>query len=121
MLHESYVSQKEENVFRRWFQDDYFDLIVWYDLDTKTITGFQLCYDKNRNEHAFTWHRDSGFSHNRIDNSRSPQSYAGTPILVDDGIFPYNMVMSKFVESSGGIDAAIRDLVMEKLNEYSRS
>ena len=30
---------------RRWFRDDDFDLIIWYD-DSDTVFGFQLCYDK---------------------------------------------------------------------------
>jgi hypothetical protein len=120
MLRESYVSQKEESVFRRWFQDEYFDLIVWYDLDTRLISGFQLCYDKHKNEHAFTWHKDSGFSHNKIDDSRSLHRHPATPILVDDGVFPFETIMGKFITSSYNIDAAVRDLVIEKLTEYSR-
>jgi hypothetical protein len=119
MLHESHVSQKEENNFRRWFQDEYFDLIVWYDLETEQISGFQLCYDKNKNEHAFTWHKDSGFSHNKIDDSRAPGSHPATPILIDDGVFPFRIIMGKFIASSCNIDAAIRNLVIEKLTGYS--
>ncbi len=121
MLQESYVSQKEDSVFRRWFQDEYFDLIVWYDLDTKLIAGFQLCYDKNKNEHAFTWHKDYGFGHNKIDDSRSLHRHPATPILVDDGIFPFETILNRFMGSSGGIDAVIRDLVIEKLTGYSTS
>ncbi len=33
--------QIENEGFRRWFTDDFFDLIVWY--ENKEITGFQLC------------------------------------------------------------------------------
>ncbi len=120
MLHESYVSQKETNVFRRWFQDEYFDLIVWYDLETKLITGFQLCYDKNRDEHAFTWHKNIGFSHNRIDDARADHRHPATPILVADGMFPFEEILERFRASSAGIDEAIRSLVIEKLAEYSR-
>ncbi len=120
MLSESSVSQKEENVFRRWFQDEYFDLIVWYDQETGLISGFQLCYDKHKNEHAFTWHKNAGFSHNKIDDSRSSGSHPATPILIDDGVFPFSIIMGKFVTSSGNLDPAIRDLVMEKLAEFSR-
>ena len=120
MLQESYVSQKEENSFRRWFQDEYFDLIVWYDPAKTLILGFQLCYDKNRNEHAFTWHKDSGSNHNRIDTSRTPGSHPASPILVDDGVFPFNSIMSRFVASSGDLDPVIRNLVIEKLTDYSK-
>ena len=42
------VRQREEEGIRRWFFDDYFDLIIWYD-NNHQIEGFQLCYDKNYN------------------------------------------------------------------------
>jgi hypothetical protein len=31
---------------RRWFTDSDFDLIVWYEADSSSIAGFQLCYEK---------------------------------------------------------------------------
>lgn len=120
MLHESKVSQKEKNVFRRWFQDDYFDLIVWYDIDYKSILGFQLCYDKNYDEHAFTWNKLYGFQHHRIDNSRTLYSYPATPILVSDGVFPFADLIKRFNISSENIDITIKNLVIEKLTEYSK-
>jgi len=49
MLKELNVAQKEEDIFRRWFKDDYFDLIVWYNRNDYSIRGFQLCYDIARN------------------------------------------------------------------------
>ena len=120
MLHESPASQKEKNVFRRWFQDDYFDLIVWYNTGKSVIDGFQLCYDKNRNEHAFTWHREAGFGHHKIDDSRSPFSHPATPILVNDGVFPFDEIMERFNRSSDEIDETIKNLVVEKLTEFSK-
>lgn len=120
MLRESLVSQKEESTYRRWFQDEYFDLIVWHDRESGQITDFQLCYDKNKDEHAFTWHATGGFSHHRIDNSRSPHRHPSTPILVDDGVFPLTSIMEKFRDSSGALEAGLRDLVMEKLSEFSK-
>jgi hypothetical protein len=120
MLHESPASQKEKDVFRRWFQDDYFDLIVWYSPDRSVIDGFQLCYDKNRDEHAFTWHRTAGFGHNKIDNSRGALGHPATPILVNDGFFPFDEIMKRFNRSSDELDEQIRDLVVEKLIEFSK-
>jgi len=46
--------QVEGEGFRRWFTDDYFDLIVWYG-DQNAMIGFQLCYDKQGKERALTW------------------------------------------------------------------
>jgi len=120
MLHESPASQKEKNVFRKWFQDDYFDLIVWYNIENGAIDGFQLCYDKDKDEHAFTWHREAGFGHNKIDDSRAPMSYPATPILVTDGVFPFDEIMKRFNRSSDELDEKIRNLVIEKLTEFSK-
>jgi len=119
MLKETTVSQKEPNTFRRWFQDTYFDLIVWYDMEDRSISGFQLCYDKPSDEHAFLWHKNSGFSHHAVDDSRSQHKHPATPLLVGDGIFPVEMIITRFRESSKEIDPVVRNLVIEKLSEYS--
>lgn len=54
---------------RRWFNDDDFDLIVRH--NGGTITGFQLCYDRNGNEHALTWMEGKGAGHHRIDSGEN--------------------------------------------------
>lgn len=115
------VAQKEKGIFRRWFQDDYFDLIIWYDLSGRAVRGFQLCYDKGRHQHAFTWHRDSGFAHNRVDESRTPMNHPATPILVSDGIFPADALITIFRERSANLNQKIIELVMDKISEYGSS
>jgi hypothetical protein len=62
----SHVRQALEAPRRRWFADDYFDLIVWVGNRGECI-GFQLCYDKSGDEHALTWHKKTGFRHHRVD------------------------------------------------------
>ena len=49
------VRQREEEGYRRWFLNDFFDVIIWYDKPKGSMKGFQVCYSKNRNEKAFTW------------------------------------------------------------------
>jgi hypothetical protein len=39
---------------RRWFSDEYFDLVVWQSVGNG-IVGFHLCYDKARTERAVSW------------------------------------------------------------------
>ncbi len=106
------VSQNEADrgIFRRWFYDDYFDLVVWYG-DTREVVGFQLCYDRLRDPHAYTWYAKSGGGHNRIDTGPELHNLQ-TPILVKDGIFPMKMVSARFSEASRGIDPAVRELVI---------
>lgn len=103
---------------RRWFSDYYFDLIVWY-TDEDIISGFQLCYDKSRNQRAMTWKRPSSYSHMRIDDGENrPGQYKATPILVPDGIFDIHSIAERFKHVSNAMDPAIAILVYEKILEY---
>ena len=109
------VYQKANDVFRRWFKDNYFDLIIWYD-EMKSIIGFQLCYDVQNNERAITY-SNGIFSHNKIDQGNLPTKNL-TPILVPDGLFDESIVIPKFDEASKNIDTNVRDYVYRKLSEY---
>ena len=105
---------------RRWFEDSYFDLCVWYDPDG-SIYGFQLCYDRNYNEHSFTWDREKGSHHNRIDSGDEFPGPKRTPILIPDGILPYEHLVKAFRDSSQGLDGDIVAIVLEKLAVFPRS
>lgn len=110
------VKQFEDEGFRRWFSDNYFDLIIWY--QDKIITGFQLCYDKQGMERSLTWIKGKGFSHNKIDNGEKPGHSKMTPILVADGIFDKESIAEKFKKASKNIEAAISSFVYSKLLKY---
>jgi hypothetical protein len=103
---------------RRWFSDDFFDLIVWYS-PRSDIEGFQLCYQKGRDEKALTWFKDAGFSHNRIDNGEGrPGRHKMTPILTPDGLFDKDHILGLFRKESTEIDFTIASFVSEKMMEY---
>ena len=112
--------QVEGEGIRRWFMDDYFDLIVWYD-DQKSLIGFQLCYDKQRRERALTWTRDHGFQHNRIDSGETPGHSKMTPIIVADGAFSRDPVAERFHVASASIEPGIARFVHEMLLQYPSS
>lgn len=112
------VSQREGEAPRRWFGSEYFDLIVWYEDDGERILGFQLCYDKQGDEHAFTWRAGRGFTHHAIDDGTSTPLARRTPILVPDGVFPLEPVRERFERESGDIDPLVRELVLRRLGEY---
>jgi hypothetical protein len=105
--------------FRRWFTDEYFDLIVWYD-EQRTLVGFQLCYDKEGTERALTWTREHGFQHNRIDAGEVAGHAKMTPIVVADGAFSRDPVAERFRAESGGIERAVAAFVYESLMRYPR-
>jgi hypothetical protein len=106
--------------FRRWFTDEYFDLIVWYDDRTKLV-GFQLCYDKDGRERAVTWTREHGFQHNRIDAGEVTGHAKMTPIVMADGIFSRDPVADRFRSESAGIEDDIAAFVYETLKTYPGS
>jgi hypothetical protein len=101
---------------RRWFTDDYFDLIVWY--EEAQVIGFQLCYDKGGRERALTWHRPHRYLHTRVDNGEIPMAYKMSPVLVQDGAFDHERVAEKFRRASAGIEPRLAALVLESLRVY---
>jgi len=106
---------------RRWFSDEYFDLIVWMDRRT-AVCGFQLCYDKNKAERALTWTIEKGFRHECVDDGEDNPAKNLTPILVPDGVCPIHEITALFLRESIEIDPDIASFVAVRLKEYeSRS
>ena len=118
MLKETYPGKDSEGRRRRWFADDYFDLIVWMDTDEE-ISGFQLCYDKSTMERAVTWKRGSGFTHQRVDDGEADPAKNSTPILVPDGACPIQELIRIFTERSADMDEAVRSMILHELKEYA--
>lgn len=94
---------------RRWFTDLYFDLIVWYS-DDGTISGFQLCYDKQEHERAFTWRKGHQCIHEAIDSGEQPGHSKMSPILGGASPVPEACVEERFFHESADIDD--RDIVL---------
>lgn len=111
------VRQTEETGRRRWFSDDFFDLIVWYD-DRDSLLGFQLCYDLRGDQRVLTWHRRRGYSHDRVDDGEQVPQRDMTPILVADGLFARDSIITRFKERVGDIDRTVAELVVARLEAY---
>jgi hypothetical protein len=101
---------------RRWFSDDYFDLVVWYD-EAGSVSGFQLCYDKQGTERALTWLRDEGVDHRKIDSGEDSPLKNMSPVLIPDGAIPYDMLLRQFRTRANALDSAIAGLIENKLQE----
>jgi hypothetical protein len=115
------IRQNEGEPIRRWFVDDYFDLVVWMNND-RQIDGFQLCYDKSGEQHALTWHRESGYMHNRVDTGEGkPGKPKEIPILVADGNFQYEEIARVFKEKSENLEQPLADMIYKKIVQYSAS
>ena len=111
------VRQRSGEGIRRWFRDDRFDLIVWYDGDS--VEGFQLCYDTDKNERAITWYATGSYVHAKVDDGERSFGTKGAPILVSDGVFEANRVATDFREAASAISSDIAELVYDRLVNYS--
>ena len=120
MLREIAPVTQEGELRRRWFEDEVFDLIVWYD-EHEEIFGFQLCYDKSGSEHALTYLNETGCSHHRIDTGEKSVWETRAPVLTAGGVFPHQRVGESFDERSKAIDSRVAEYVMRKINEYASS
>jgi hypothetical protein len=110
------VLQERGAGHRRWFESDGLDLVVWLDRHA-AITGFQLCYDLGRGEHALTWREESGFAHNRIDTGDETPLANRTPVLEADGPVPWNEIAHLFNQRSKTLEPTLRRLIDERLAE----
>lgn len=120
MLKEWKRIRQEKHSFRRLFTDDNFDLYVWYKSPHNlTITGFQLVYNSDGCQKALTWQQESGFSHLKID--EGDKGLNRSPILVLDGLFDYGSVVDALRCSMKDLDPDISDLVIEKINKYTKT
>jgi hypothetical protein len=109
------VSQPKGEPRRRWFDDEYFDLIVWYAADGGFF-GFQLCYDRSRKPRALTWTAASGYRHSGVDDGEGAGVMAKeAPVLVADGLFDAPSVSQRFDKAAENLPAEIRGFVLGKL------
>ncbi|WP_127478067.1 hypothetical protein [Sulfurivermis fontis] len=100
---------------RRWFSDNEFDLIVWLDAE-EAIIAFDLCYDKQRQEHVFRWRAAQGLSHLRVDDGEQRSGrHKMTPIYVTDGHFDAAAVARRFSAAAAAVPWGIRDFVLDRL------
>jgi len=99
---------------RRWFTSPNCDLIVW--MDGAAPSGFQLCYDKDAQEHALTWRPGLGFSHMRVSDGRRG-SHKGTPFLEPDGRCDPAHILEVFNKEAAFLPREYVALVEEKVRE----
>lgn len=117
MLKEYAKVRQERGSVRRLFSDDQYDLYVWYEADGLTIIGFQIVYFRGEEQKAFTWTRESGFTHTTVegwDDSR----FNRTPFLVADGTVDIASLRSDFEFRGIEVDEAVKAFVSGKLAEF---
>lgn len=114
------VRQRPEEGYRRWFLNEYFDVVVWYESRGGQMYGFQLCYDRHHDERAFTWERGKQSSHyvsSGADERGRP--WIATAILHGDaGPVPKDVV-SRLVEERGELESALLETILERVGAYN--
>lgn len=102
---------------RRWFYSELLDLTVWVSPEDKPI-GFQLCYRDGLTEHAFTWLKERGFNHSRVDSGWARSSMKATPVLVPDGHIDTKKLKLRFEAAAGNVPKDCREVVHAALRAY---
>jgi hypothetical protein len=72
---------------------------VWLD-EGDNISGFQLCYNKEVDERALTWKRETLYTRHRVDDAEAKTLRKATSILVADGTFDYLGVADRFKQEN---------------------
>ena len=103
---------------RRWFADDFFDLIVWLEPDG-SVWGFQLCYDRGFKPRALTWIKGKGFTHAGIDDGEEPGgAHKSSPVLVRDGLFDPKSIGDKLAAAAGELPPEMLAPILQKVREF---
>ena len=111
------VKQEAGGGRRRWFADDGMELIVLFDAKAQ-VEGIQICYpDARQREHALTWRLTGGFDHNRVATGDTRPDKNMTPILVADGIVPWETLRREFAKRSAALEPALQEFITTRLAE----
>lgn len=115
------VRQYPGEMLRRWFDDDenFFDLITWVD-DAGLVSGFQLSYTVGGFERALTW-LGGDFSHRLVDAGDDSPLENNSAVLGDAAAYPFVRLQRRFIASSQEIDDHVREIILQKLEEYSNN
>ena len=121
MLREIISGRKKTNgQIRLWYVDDKLDLFVFLN-ENNVLMQFQLCYNKQDNEHVISWSNKFGYAHNRIDTGRNTPGRAGSPLFVPNGSCDIDEVKTNFLNSSLNLDITLFEQVYRKLVGYKYS
>ena len=106
------VDQKEldKGIKRRWFQNEKYTLIVWYNLAGEKV-GFQLCYGEAGSDTAISWYNNHEFSHRKIDYGKH-QNMA--PVLQTDSGRIGQELFTDFYRYTKNLDADIVEFIQSK-------
>ncbi|MFP4376395.1 MAG: hypothetical protein ACLFP4_05075 [Spirochaetales bacterium] len=112
------ATKDNEEGRRRWYTDEAMDLIVWY--SGSDVTHFQLCYDKQHEQHAIVWSSDGLLRHQRVDTGESrPGSPKSAPIIAQEANKEIGELEIDFLRRAENLDPILVSFVRESIAHFS--
>jgi len=92
------VRQRDDEGYRTWYFNSFFDVVLWYSSKGGEFLGFQICYSRNFHEKAFTWTPNYS-SHRLVSDTYFEKgvSHMSTGILTGDGGVIPEEVVQRFI------------------------
>lgn len=118
MLKEFKKFRQVEEITRRLFTDEYFDLYLWYKKNSDYFIGFQLVFSVNNIQMALTAEVGK-YPHIRKVDSGDDQFYDPTDLLDGTGYFPQDEVYKMFEKHSKNLDEELRVNILKVISTYN--
>lgn len=118
MLKEFKKLRQVEEISRRLFTDEYFDLYLWYKKNSEDFIGFQLVFSVNDNQMALTAEVGK-YPHIRKVDSGDDQFYDPTDLLDGTGYFPQEELYEMFEKHSENLDEELRVNILKVIRTYN--
>lgn len=99
------VKQIKGEGFRRWFVDNDFELILWYD-PMKKLEGFQICYDKMAGTRTITWKKVV-----------TPEGKMKS-VLLSDGPYNRSRLLALAEHSTRDLEESLRSFILNRLESH---
>lgn len=112
-----HVTQRETGKYRRWFQDDFFDLYTWENYQGE-MQSFQLCYDISDRQCSLFWTLQNGYRHEGVDTPEHKPGRAMSALLVQRDSVLVEGVISRFEAAALQLPDKIKRFVLEKIHDY---
>ena len=121
MLRETRIDRREGELTRRWYLGSELDLITWCS-ERGELEGFQITYRRSGREKALTWKRQTGFTHDRVDEGEGRSGrYKMTPTLDTDRSLDRTYLLSLLAREAVHLDPELIAAISSKVREYPLS
>jgi hypothetical protein len=111
MLREiNHVAQEDDGYRRRWFLDDYFDLIIWEN-ENREIHSFELTYDLDNAQKSFAWRRGASASYGVDDGESRAGKMKSSAVALAERVAVGKRMPDKFKRRSAGIEERVAEFV----------